>query len=256
MNTSAELNFRQQLDAIFTQLTPQAVEEFYAAYRQWTLQQLVAELQQRIVQVRQQQADNEQRKQQAQPSPIALAALARLQSNGVSDIDLLDIMLERGEAWLDQTMQRLDYCESFSDFISDDYTQWCQRALEGAFDWIDSLRDATTHEETPTTLEAPSEAVTPGSEESGAMEALLLQKLATEEEEAPAEIALPEDIPPPDAAVQRELNEPAAVGKSASDEPVLHEDQALATSESRAPVRRTPQKRGWLWRLLWVLLGK
>jgi hypothetical protein len=78
--------------------------------------------------------------QEVQPSAVALATLVRLQANGVSDIELLDRMLERGEEWLDATMQRLDYCEQLDGFLSDDYEQWCRHAIEGAYDWIDSLR--------------------------------------------------------------------------------------------------------------------
>jgi hypothetical protein len=182
MKNDVEPDFLSQLEAIFAQLNPQAVEEFYAAYRQWSLQQRITELRQRIDAVRAQQGDNEQRLRETQPSAIALAALARLQSNGVSDIALLDAMLERGESWLDQTMQRLDYFEQFDDFISDDYTKWCQGALEGAFDWIDSLRDAA-EQEAPVQLEATPEEILVDSEDAGDVEALLLQKLATEDEE-------------------------------------------------------------------------
>src|SRR5579859_5355663 len=182
MQNNVEPDFQSQLDAVFAQLSPQAVEEFYTSYHQWSLQQHKNELRQRIEMVRAQQAENEQRLREAQPSAIALAALARLQSNGVSDIALLDAMLERGESWLDQTMQRLDYFEQFNDFISDDYTKWCQGALEGAFDWIDSLRDGTEqaapgHEET-SPAQFPS-----NSEDAAEVEALLLQRLATEHED-------------------------------------------------------------------------
>ncbi len=66
-------------------------------------------------------------------------SLALLQSHGVNDPDLLDRMFERGEEWLDSTMQRLAYCEQM-DFIQDDnYTQWCEHALEGAYNWIGSI---------------------------------------------------------------------------------------------------------------------
>jgi len=181
MKNNVEPGLLSQLDAVFAQLHPQAVEEFYAAYQQWNLQQRITELRQRIGTVREQQADNKQRMQQAQPSPIELAALARLQSNGVSDIELLDAMLERGETWLDQTMQRLNYCEQFDDFISDDYTQWCRRALEGAFDWIDSLREATG-QEAPSPLETLPEEAPSNNEDAGDVEALLLQRLATEDD--------------------------------------------------------------------------
>ncbi|HEY6539813.1 MAG TPA: hypothetical protein VIZ18_02705 [Ktedonobacteraceae bacterium] len=182
MQNNVESDFQSQLDAVFVQLNPQAVEEFYAAYQEWSLQQRMAELRQRIEMVHTQQAENEQRLREAQPSAIALAALARLQSNGVSDIALLDAMLERGESWLDQTMQRLDYFEQFDDFISDDYTKWCQGALEGAFDWIDSLRE-DREQSAPAQTETPPAQSPSNSEDAAEVEALLLQRLATEHED-------------------------------------------------------------------------
>ncbi len=362
MKNNVEPGFLSQLDTVFAQLHPQAVEEFYAAYQQWTLQQRITELRQRIGTVGEQQADNEQRMRQAQPSPIELAALARLQSNGVSDIELLDAMLERGETWLDQTMQRLNYCEQFDDFISDDYTQWCQRALEGAFDWIDSLREAAGQE-------APSD-----NEDAGDVEALLLQRLATEDDQddlswqeeitlkqtailtspeeyitpeealpvedtaisepeqpalvefaptgepaasqeelliedeqptlvefapsgetvtdedapdnrdeqpvliestapselstteeivdqvseqpAPAEIAMPEDLPTPEDTAPGAVNEPVVIDNSASEEAAPHEKQAISTSETIAPARSVPRKRGLIRSFIAALLGK
>src|SRR3989442_655138 len=102
-----------EISSIFTRLNPQQVEQFYTSYQQWTLQQQIAQLQTQIHTLHQHIAENNEHLQQLQPSPIALANLVRLQSNGVSDIDLLDRMLERGEEWLDQTMQRLTYCEQF-----------------------------------------------------------------------------------------------------------------------------------------------
>lgn len=182
MQNNVEPDFQSQLDAVFAQLNPQAVEEFYAAYQQWSLQQRKNELRQRIETIRAQQAENGERLREAQPSAIAFAALARLQSNGVSDIALLDAMLERGESWLDKTMQRLDYFEQFDDFISDDYTKWCQGALEGAFDWIDSLTNGT-EQASQEQIETPPEQSPSNSEDAAEVEALFLQRLATEKEE-------------------------------------------------------------------------
>jgi hypothetical protein len=394
MKNNVEPGLLSQFDAVFAQLHPQAVEEFYAAYQQWNLQQRITELRQRIGTVREQQADNQQRMQQAQPSPIELAALARLQSNGVSDIELLDAMLERGETWLDQTMQRLNYCEQFEDFISDDYTQWCRRALEGAFDWIDSLREATG-QAAPSPLETLPEEAPSENEDAGDVEALLLQRLATEDDQddlswqeeitlkqtaiklppqetgtaapvepepgpaaptsaeeyitpedalpvedtatsepeqpalvefapteeptaseeellieeeqptlvefassgetvtdedapgnrdeqpaliestapselstteetldqvskqpAPAEIAMPPDLPTPEDTDPGAVNEPVEIGNSAPEEAAPHEEQAVPTSETIAPARNVPRKRGLIRGFIAALLGK
>jgi hypothetical protein len=107
---------------------------------------------------------------------MALATLVRLQASGVSDIDLLDSMLERGEAWLDHTLQLLEECERLN-VIGGDYTRWCQLALEGAYDWITSMLEAGP------SLPAAVQPSNPGEE---ATEELLLQKLMSDDETLPA----------------------------------------------------------------------
>lgn len=180
MNESAIHGMEQkELDAVYAQLPSQDVEEFYASYLQWTSQKRVKELQDELISLQQQIEANAALMRQAQPSAVALATLARLQANGVSDIDLLDCMLERGETWLDATMQRLEYCEQLDDFLSDDYEQWCRHALEGAYDWIDSMRGQV--EDPAASVEIP----TPSSEDTltEATEELLLSKLTSNVEE-------------------------------------------------------------------------
>ena len=228
MQNNVEPDFQGQLDAVFAQLNPQAVEEFYTAYREWSHQQRINELRQRIETVRAQQAENEQRLREVQPSAIALAALARLQSNGVSDITLLDAMLERGESWLDQTMQRLDYFEQFDDFISDDYTRWCQGALEGAFDWIDALREGV-EQAAPTQIETPPLEEPVNSEDAAEVEALFLQRLATEHED---DLAWQEAVTLKRPAIQPSLSETAA-SESVEQELPEPEDEAQPDVETQ-----------------------
>ncbi len=170
-----------EINFIFARLDPQDVERFYQSYQLWTLQQQIAGLQTQITTLHQQIAENNERMQRSHPSAIALATLVRLQSHGVTDVDLLDHMLARGEAWLDQTMQRLAYCEQF-DFIRDNYTEWCQHALDGAYDWIDSMQNSST-------ISSPEEsnlAVTYAARTNGSLdevtEEILLQKLMSDEE--------------------------------------------------------------------------
>jgi hypothetical protein len=170
--------------AIFSQLNQQDVEAFYACYQYWNLQHQIEILHYRLNVIRKQIIENTQCMQEVQPTAIELAALARLQSNGVSDVDLLDRMLERGESWLDRTMQRLDYFEQLDDFISEDYTQWCQHALEGAYDWIDSVLDGNASAQpTKATTLATTEDVKE-EELIKATEELFLQKISTDEDEA------------------------------------------------------------------------
>lgn len=139
MNDGFRQHFPEDVNAIFSRLNPRDVEQFYRNYQLWSIQQQIGYLQTRVNVFQQHIAENDAHLQEVRPSPIALAALARLQSNGVNDIGLLDRMLDRGEAWLDQTMQHLDYCEKFA-FITDNYTEWCEHALDGAYDWIDSAQ--------------------------------------------------------------------------------------------------------------------
>nr|HET6901877.1 hypothetical protein [Ktedonobacteraceae bacterium] len=180
-------NSLDEINAIFAHLDPRDVEQFYASYQLWVLQQHIAEVQAQIQSVTQQIAENQEHLQRVHPSAIALATLARLQSNGVNDIDLLDRMLARGEDWLDRTMQRLAYCEKF-DFIRDNYTDWCEHALEGAYDWIDSMDEAQIeHGTSPSSTETPE----PNTLSDAAVDAqaqtteeLLLLKLMSDEDEA------------------------------------------------------------------------
>ncbi len=193
-NTSPKSNVTS-VEEIYAQLNPSDIEQFYAGYQRWHLQQQITALQTQVDAVRQQIVENTQRMQEVHPSASALAALARLQANGVSDIDLLDRMLERGENWLDQTMQRLDYFLQMDDFIRDDYTQWCRHALEGAYDWIDSIQnqDASI---------ASSPQVSTEETRTEATEEQLLQKLSSdgdEDEASMLEVTLkrPAVAPPP-----------------------------------------------------------
>ena len=184
MSNTSPQHIAGNIGAIFAQLKQQDVEEFYIGYQYWNLQHQIEALQIRLDDLRKQIIVNTERMQEVQPTAIELATLARLQSNGVSDVDLLDRMLERGESWLDRTMQRLDYFEQLDDFISDDYTQWCLHALEGAYDWIDSVLDgnATSPPSTATTS-----ATTQDMKEEELIEAteeLFLQKITTDEDES------------------------------------------------------------------------
>lgn len=176
MNNSSPQSHSSNIDAIFVQLNQRDIEEFYTGYQCWQLHQRITALQTQLDDLQRQIVENTQCMQEVQPTAIALATLARLQSNGVSDIDLLDRMLEQGEFWLDRTMQRLEYFEQLDDFISEDYTQWCQLALEGAYDWIDSMLDGSPTSSSPG-------AASEEAELTEATEELFLQKLSSDEYE-------------------------------------------------------------------------
>ena len=126
------------MDTVFQRLEPREVEQFYKSYHFWLLQRRIDTLYTEASAIQQAIIDNNTLMQQIPLSTIALASLAQLQASGVNDLNLLDRMLERGETWLDHTMQLLEHCEKL-DVIQGDYTQWCEHALEGAYDWITSM---------------------------------------------------------------------------------------------------------------------
>src|SRR5215469_12840682 len=171
MNHQPERQFPNDLSQVYSRLNQLDVEQFYTGYQWWITHRRIKALQEEIDTLRIQIAENTQYMQHARPPAVALATLARLQANGVDDLDLLDRMLEQGEEWLDLIMQRLDYCEQL-DFIHDNYTQWCEHALEGAYDWIDSMRDA----------EVDTSPISEASSDIEATEELLLRELTSEEE--------------------------------------------------------------------------
>ncbi len=176
MSEKVEQQYPSELGQVYAQLKQQDVEQFYTGYQWWKIQQRIIALQAEIGTLHQQIDENAQYMQEVRPPAVALATLARLQANGVHDLELLDRMLERGEGWLDLIVQRLDYCEQL-EFIPDNYTQWCEHALEGAYDWIDSMRGA----DALALSAASSDIVDLVSVE--ATEELLLRKLTSEEEE-------------------------------------------------------------------------
>src|SRR5579872_3688163 len=85
MRDAPGTNSYDEINAIFAHLDRRDVEQFYASYQLWILQQHIAEVQARIQSVTQQIAENQEHLQRVHPSAIALATLARLQSNGVND---------------------------------------------------------------------------------------------------------------------------------------------------------------------------
>jgi hypothetical protein len=167
------------MDAVFQRLQPREVEQFYKSYHFWLLQRRIETFYTEARAVQQAILDNTTLMQQIPLSAIALASLAQLQASGVSDLDLLDRMLERGETWLDHTMQLLEHCEKL-DVIQGDYTQWCEHALEGAYDWIASMDATETIEE----INQPENDVISNEQQPqlhSATEEQLLQKLMSDE---------------------------------------------------------------------------
>lgn len=265
-----------EISQIFTKLHPQDVEQFYTGYQLWTAQQQIAQLQAQIATIHQRIAANAVCLQQVSPSAIALATVAQLQSHGVTDVELLDRMLERGEEWLDRTIQHLAYCEQLH-VIREDYTQWCVHALEDAYDWIDSMPAART-------LSSQFETRAPeGSRTSDeqpllreATEDLFLQKLMREDAEvaSPVETTLkiatlvhskPEETAPAAEEVPPITSEQSEETPSEMEEMHLHAPRQKEASyvtryEANEPVfhevRPRRRKRNYLLRLLAIVFHK
>jgi hypothetical protein len=239
MNNSADENpvLRERFAEVFSRLPEQDIEQFYAQYQLWLLRRRVPIIQKQIEALDEHLAENQQVIQSLQPSAVALAVLARLQSNGVSNIELLDQMLERGEDWLDRMMQRLDYCEQVKDFIQGDYTQWCYRSLEGAYDWIDTLLGSVKEDEEPRQ---------PVEEDGAATEELLLQKLRLDDEEEMLEATLKQ----PAVKDEDESKEPAALDQEEVPLGVAEEFPMAGSggegqSEEVAELEQPPELANW-----------
>lgn len=226
-NSSQRYSLQERFAEIFARLRDQDIEQFYANYQLWVMRHRVPILENEIEALRADIAENQRRIQALHFSAIALAVLARLQSNGVSDIELLDQMLERGEDWLDHMMQRLDYCEQVEDFIQGDYTQWCVNSLEGAYDWIDSVRGSAQEEwPVPQAAEASSETEVQATAE------LLLHKLSFDDEEAMLDVT---HTPPAPLSTSQAVSENSVEESIESTENPTYE-QALAILDGEAVV--------------------
>jgi hypothetical protein len=214
-------------DTIFQRLEPREVEQFYKSYHFWLLQRRIQTLHTEASAIQQAIIDNTTLMQQVSLSAIALASLAQLQASGVSDLDLLDRMLERGETWLDHTMQLLEHCEKL-DVIRGDYTQWCEHALEGAYDWIESMEatEAIHHLENDALSDEPQARLHTATEEQ------LLQKLMSDEDAT-------EKI----AALNSLLNEARERTLAASTRKITQplDQPAQATPDASLPTRKITQ---------------
>ncbi len=226
--------------ALFARLKPQDVERFYRSYRSWSIQPRIQTLHREIAELQQAIARNTELMDRYQPSPIAQTILAQFQTNGVNDLDLLDRMLERGDDWLGHTMQLLEQCERL-DIIHGNYTEWCEHALEGAYDWIGSMS-----EEDDTSVEATESTLSSSEVFDESTEQLLLQKLLSEEEEAtqPSDVVEQpvSDTAPEEQVVDASTELPASVETLSSEaaapttpQPAQEEDE----SETEYPT--TPQ---------------
>ena len=246
MSVADNMNIPPEIDSeflrsLFSQLDARHVEAFYKNYQQWQLEQQGTRLQEQLAALEQQIADMHVLMQLAQPSPIALATLTRLQSYGVDDIDLLDSMLERGDTWLDHTLQLLEQCERL-DVIHGNYTQWCRNALEDAYNWLDSIDDSNE------ASQPVPEQITQTEPNDTTTEILLIQKLMSEDEPVGTALSRPSNDSITeegrDEAVPTETQIPipsilsyASIIELAAEEPILNQEDIPAPV---APVHEIP----------------
>ncbi len=217
--------FPEHVSTIFAQLAVSDVEQFYKSYHLWSLQQRIGILQIETEALQQAIVENDRLLQQVRPSAIALASLAQFQASGVNDINLLDRMLERGEDWLDHTIQLLRHCEEL-DVIGGNYTQWCENALEGAYDWIESMNESAN--DPPSVDAQPKEDI--------ATEEQLLQKLMSEDEQA-------EKL----SVADRQNEERVAVAESVPESIAILEVESAETTDSaddNSPTMKRPALTG------------
>src|SRR5579859_673947 len=218
----------EQFTHVFSQLPSHDVEQFHKAYRLWTLQKRIQIQQLQIATLQQHIIENAEDMQQVTPSAIALATLAQLQSHGVDDIDLLDRMLDRGESWLDNTMQLLERCEEL-DMIQGNYSQWCEHALEGAYNWIASMPETTESS-------IPTESSTQDEQTAQATADLLLQKLLSDDSATPSPPHSPNNntSPTPELATATEAPAPEQLASTESPNAELSTPAEALTPELSA----------------------
>ncbi len=133
---SADANAITQL---YEQIPLEAMQQVADSYMTWYVDKVTRQLDETIAKLRAELEENDKQEALFKPSAAELDAMRRLQANKVSDVDLLDRLVGKGEEWLVLTMHRLDYFER-AGLAPTDYPGWCEHALIGAYDWIDAPR--------------------------------------------------------------------------------------------------------------------
>jgi len=124
---------------LYEHIPLEAMQQVADSYMTWYVEKATRQLDETIAKLRAELEENDKQEALFKPSTAELDAMRRLQANKVTDVDLLDRLVERGEEWLVLTMQRLDYFER-AGLAPNDYPGWCEHALIGAYDWIDAAR--------------------------------------------------------------------------------------------------------------------
>jgi hypothetical protein len=133
---SASVNPITQL---YEHIPLEAMQQVADSYMTWYVDRVTRQLDETIAKLRAELEENDKQEALFKPSAPELDSMRRLQANKVSDVDLLDRLVGKGEEWLVLTMHRLDYFER-AGLAPTDYPGWCEHALIGAYDWIDAPR--------------------------------------------------------------------------------------------------------------------
>jgi hypothetical protein len=121
---------------LYERIPLEAMQQVSDSYLAWYVDRVTRQLDEIMAGLRAELRENDAKEASFCPSPAELKAIERLQSSGVTGVDLLDRMTEQGEDWLVVTMRRLDHFER-TGLAPKDYSTWCEHALSGAYDWID-----------------------------------------------------------------------------------------------------------------------
>lgn len=124
---------------LYEQIPLEAMQQVADSYMTWYVERATRDFDETIAKLRAELEQNDKQEALFKPSAAELDAMRRLQANKVTDVDLLDRLVEKGEEWLVLTMHRLDYFER-AGLAPTDYPGWCEHALIGAYDWIDAPR--------------------------------------------------------------------------------------------------------------------
>jgi hypothetical protein len=122
---------------MYAQIPLDAMQRMSESYLSWYVDRVTRQLDEVTTGLRIELRDNDAKETSFRPSPHELEAIERLQRSGVMGEDLLDRLIEQGEGWLLVTMMRLDHFER-TGLAPKDYSTWCEHALSGAYDWIDT----------------------------------------------------------------------------------------------------------------------
>jgi len=124
---------------LYEQIPLEAMQQVADSYMTWYVDRATRQFDETIAKLRAELEENDKQEALFKPSAAELDSMRRLQANKVSDVDLLDRLVGKGEEWLVLTMHRLDYFER-AGLAPTDYPGWCEHALIGAYDWIDAPR--------------------------------------------------------------------------------------------------------------------